>query len=104
MPAIRAPEARARRSRARRPAHGRPAHIISPTEGHAEDFAKELADFLRQKRIDQAYAGLVLVAEPRFLGRLRSNLDKPTAGLVQRELDKNWVRHDDDRIQQLLDE
>lgn len=73
------------------------------SEKHAEHFAKELADFLRQKRNDDAFAGLVLVAEPKVLGRLRDNLDQRTEQLVIDSIDKNWVKQDKQQIEKLLE-
>lgn len=75
---------------------------ITTTEKHAEDFAKELADFLHKARSKDEYNGLVLVAAPRFLGRLRENLDSATAQMVEKEIDKNWAQHDRQQIQKLL--
>lgn len=73
------------------------------SEKHAEHFAKELSHFLQQKRADDAFGGLILVAEPKVLGRLRDNLDQRTAQLVADSIDKNWVKHDMRRIEQLLE-
>lgn len=67
-------------------------------EKHAELFAKELADFLKQARVKGDYAELVLVAEPKVLGRVRDNLDDATAKAVTRTIDKNLTQHDADQI------
>lgn len=75
---------------------------ITTTEKHAQDFAKELAEFLRKKRNRDEFNGLVLVAAPRFLGRLRENLDSDTSQMVEREIDKNWAQHDRRKIVKLL--
>lgn len=69
---------------------------------HAELFAKELADFLRQARVKGDYTELVLVAEPKVLGRVRDNLDAATAEAVARTIDKNLTRHDSDQIREAV--
>lgn len=60
-----------------------------PTERVAQRFAKELGEKLAQGRVQNRYAKLVLVAEPRFLGELRNSLDAPTTALVSATLDKD---------------
>jgi protein required for attachment to host cells len=60
-----------------------------PTVHIAEHFAKRLATLLEEGRTEQRYRRLVLVAEPRFLGLLRSSLPDTTAGLVSATLDKD---------------
>ena len=60
-----------------------------PTTHIAEQFAKQLASLLDEGRTQQRYAQLILVAEPRFLGILRSALPAPTAAMVSATLDKD---------------
>lgn len=72
------------------------------SEKHATRFAKELADYLQHKRADDAFTDLIIVAEPKLLGRLRSHLDQPTTQLVSHSIDKNWAKHDVRQIEQLL--
>lgn len=62
---------------------------VSATEHEAEKFAGELAGDLYKARLDGRFNKLVLVAAPSFLGQLRSALDKTTASLVVKEVDKN---------------
>lgn len=69
---------------------------------HAERFAKELADFLRQARVKGDFSKLVLIAEPKILGRMRDNLDGATAKAVVRTIDKNLTRHDTDQIREAV--
>jgi protein required for attachment to host cells len=45
-------------------------------------FAKQIADTLSKERAAGSYGGLILVAEPHFLGLLRDALDAPTARTV----------------------
>lgn len=55
----------------------------------AEHFAKQLGALLEDGRTEQRYSRLVLVADPRFLGLLRSSLPAQTAALVSATLDKD---------------
>lgn len=61
----------------------------APIERVAQQFAKLLSEKLIKGRTQNRYAKLVLVAEPRFLGELRSALDSPTTALVSATLDKD---------------
>lgn len=72
------------------------------SEKHAEHFAKEMASFLHEKRADDTFSSLVLVGEPKVLGRLRDNLDQRTSQLVTDSIDKNWAKHSAREIQKLL--
>lgn len=74
----------------------------STSEKHAEHFAKELGGFLHQKRDDGEFGDLVLVGEPKVLGRLRANLDQRTAQLVSDSIDKNWAKHSIHQIEKLM--
>lgn len=74
----------------------------STSEKHAEHFAKEVCEYLRGKRDENAFDSLVLVAEPKVLGRLRENMDQRTEQLVADSIDKNWAKHDRRQIEKLL--
>jgi protein required for attachment to host cells len=52
-------------------------------------FAKGLAEMLEQGRVEQAYTRLLLVAPPRFLGRLRAELGVQLGKLVAGSIAKN---------------
>lgn len=54
-------------------------------------FAKHLCDKLDKARAENHFSQLVLVAEPRLLGELRSTMDKHTAALVTATLDKDFA-------------
>lgn len=58
-------------------------HALAPAESShdlvAERFAGQLADHLRHARTEGKLSQLVLVAEPRLLGMLRSALDPVTS-------------------------
>jgi len=60
-----------------------------PTAHVAEQFAKQLSGILDDGRTRQAYGRLVLVAEPRFLGNLRSALSRETASMISATIDKD---------------
>lgn len=61
----------------------------TPAENVADQFAQQLAGIVRDARNLHAYDRLVLVAEPRFLGRLRGALDHATADTVVGSIDKD---------------
>lgn len=75
-----------------------------PTVHVAEQFAKQLAALLDEGRTQQRYVQLVLVAEPRFLGILRSTLAAPTAALVSATLDKDLGNADPRELPRYLQE
>lgn len=62
-----------------------------PHEQLSDQFSKEIATFLDQGRNNHLYERLVLVAEPRFLGYLRQNLNDATKKHVAGSLDKDLV-------------
>ena len=69
----------------------------SPKEQEALRYAKHLAEILDAGRTSHRYAQVVLVAEPRLLGELRSALDPHTAALVSASHSKdlaNLAEHD----------
>jgi protein required for attachment to host cells len=61
----------------------------SPHEHDAKAFARELAESLRQGRMEGRYQRLVLIAEPHFLGLLRQALDDVTGRLVAATVSKD---------------
>jgi protein required for attachment to host cells len=71
-------------------------HAISSEEtAHEHDatvFAREIAEKLRVARHQQRFDRLVLVAEPRFLGRLRAALDEQTEALVDTTVGKDLAQ------------
>lgn len=64
----------------------------SPTEREAQKFGKELAGILNDGRNNNAYDSIVLVAEAKFLGVLRSELDGQVSKLVSQTVEKNLVK------------
>ncbi len=72
-------------------------------EEEKRKFARELADRLRQGRIEGRYDGLILIAPPQFLGELREALDGPTAEKITQTFDKDLVDADEATLRRLLD-
>jgi protein required for attachment to host cells len=66
----------------------------SPHEHSAEDFAKALAAELRVGRTERHVDRIVLVAEPHFLGLIRSELDDATSRLLASNVPKDLVKAD----------
>lgn len=58
----------------------------------AELFATELAGQLDAARKEGRYAGIVLVAPPRFLGSLRQVMNAATLGMVHQSIDKELTQ------------
>lgn len=81
-----------------------PNEATRPKELEAQRFAREIADRLERGRKKGEYRHLVLVAAPRFLGRLRNCLDAETREHVAAEVDKDLTRADGARIAAEVDE
>ena len=76
----------------------------SPHDRVVSDFSRELADKLRQARVQNQFDQLVLVAPPRFLGLLRSSLDGPTSQLVIGTIHKDLASSNEAELIQHLGE
>lgn len=61
----------------------------SPTERVAEEFAKEIVDRLELEKSKNSFENLILIAEPNFLGRLRSAMSKDLQKYVADEIAKD---------------
>jgi protein required for attachment to host cells len=75
----------------------------SPHEQAAEDFARAIAERLSAARTANDLDALVVIAEPRFLGRLRDAFDAHIAALVIATLDKDLVKLDHDALADTID-
>jgi len=75
----------------------------SPHEVEMDDFAQELARRLERDRKKGKFQQLILVAGPRFIGRIHQHLSPATAALVKRELHKNLVHRSEKTIRTHLD-
>lgn len=71
-------------------------------EHAVELFAKQIDRFLDQARKQNRYERLFLLAPPRFLGYLRSNLNKEVEKLVRDGIDKDLSWLDADGIDRFL--
>jgi protein required for attachment to host cells len=76
----------------------------SPHDRVVSDFSRELADKLRQARVQNQFDRLVLVAPPRFLGLLRSSLDGPTSQLIIGTIHKDLATSNEAELIQHLGE
>lgn len=78
--------------------HGEGRHgmeqATEPKEQEAQAFAAEIARRVERARNDGDFDSLVLVAPPKFLGRLRQALSRPARNALVGELDKNLVEAD----------
>lgn len=80
-----------------------PAPQAPTPEKHSEHLARKLGKFLQQSLDVDAFAGVILVAEPSVLDHLQNKLDQRTAQLVIAAIDKNWVEHGTRQIEQLIE-
>ena len=78
-----------------------PDHSAKETE--ARRFADELASNLSQRLHNHDDTGLVLIAAPKFLGRLREKLDGPATEKILFTIDKNLDLNDEAAIKNLVD-
>lgn len=68
----------------------------------ADRFARQLIAILEDGRVHNHYDRLVLIATPRFLGRLRQCMDGPLRGHVVRELGRDMTRDKPETIRTLV--
>jgi protein required for attachment to host cells len=71
-------------------------HAMAPRadwhEQAKEEFAKELADWLRAAHQAKSFDQLVIAAPPKMLGSLRQHLDPKVAQTVAGEIDKDLTK------------
>ncbi len=71
-------------------------HTIAPRitakEKQANEFARGLSGILNEGRVQHHYDRLVLIAAPRFLGRIRATLDPEVAKRVSHTSDKDITK------------
>jgi protein required for attachment to host cells len=86
--------------------HGSHRHALetehSATDHLAEAFAKSLVAKLRTGREGKACDRIILVADPRMLGKLRDEMDAFTAAAADRSLDKDLGNLPDNEVTQYL--
>lgn len=66
-------------------------------------FAKELADKLNEGRVGHRYEQLVMIAAPKFLGRLRAELDPEVTKLLVADAPKELSNAGPDEIRAAVD-
>jgi protein required for attachment to host cells len=72
---------------------------------HAADlFAQKLCALLEKGRTSNKFNEVVLVAGPKFLGKLRSNLTEETQKLVKETLEKDFARVPNNAVSEKLSE
>jgi protein required for attachment to host cells len=75
----------------------------SSAKDHEQDvFAKRVASRVEEGRIAGAIDKLILVAAPRFLGRIRASLSGPSTGLVAHTIDKELTQLPADKLAEHL--
>ena len=83
--------------------HGDGRHAMEqatgPQEQEAQAFATEITRQIDRGQREGNFDSLVLVAPPKFLGRLRSELSKSARNALIGELDKNLVETDTKTIE-----
>lgn len=70
-------------------------------DAEARRFASTLADVLARKR--RAYEGLIVIAAPAFLGKLRRTVNGATGKAVVLSIDKDLVKADPQQIRNEID-
>ena len=83
--------------------HGIEPHT-SVREKVSQEFARELAELLEHGRVNHAFDALVLVAEPRFLGVLRSSIGREVSKLLVGSIGKGVSQSNPDEIRRVLAE
>ena len=83
--------------------HGDGRHAMEqatdPQEREAQAFAREIARQIDRGQREGNFDSLMLVAPPKFLGRLRAELSKSARNALIGELDKNLVETDTKTIE-----
>jgi len=74
-----------------------------PKKREAQDFARELGDFLDAARARGEFTSLSVVADPSFLGFLRDTVKESTLRRIERAVPKNMTRHSAEDIARALD-
>ncbi|SNT19172.1 Protein required for attachment to host cells [Noviherbaspirillum humi] len=63
----------------------------TPDKKAAEIFAKDVAKYLQECYREGRFKHLAVVASPKFLGALRSELDGPVGSTISVEIDKDYT-------------
>jgi protein required for attachment to host cells len=73
-----------------------------PGQHETELFAKTVAHYLEQARVDHRCDRICLIAAPKFLGLLRQSLTKDARNMVFEELDKDISWLDGRKVQEYV--
>jgi protein required for attachment to host cells len=77
-------------------------HEQEARQREAELFAQELMAEVEKLRQKTDLRRIYLVAPPKFLGFLRTNISKPCKALLEEEINKDLVTHDTAKIRSYL--
>jgi protein required for attachment to host cells len=64
---------------------------VEPTEEQADRFARTIAEQLERIRLQNGFDRLTIIADPRFLGRIRAHVSKPVDKIIDREISANMA-------------
>ena len=86
--------------------HGTGRHAMEPRvdwhEQAKEEFAKELAKWLKAAWLADSFGRLVIAAPPRTLGELRRELDPQVAKCISAEIDKDLTHHTPEQVEEQI--
>jgi len=77
-------------------------HETATNDRQADIFAQQLCDEIDKRRQNGSLLRIYLIAAPKFLGLLRSDLSPQCSSLVAGEINKDLVNHDIDDIRSHL--
>jgi protein required for attachment to host cells len=73
-----------------------------PTDRVAQIFAKSISEELERGYNAHLFQNLILVVEPRFLGKIRAALSKQISEIVRRTLNKDLAHVPDSQLSQFI--
>jgi len=77
-----------------------PAH--TPAEQEAEQFAKDISNYLLKAHQEGRFENLVISASPQFLGALRSFMDPHIKALIKTEFNKDYTHSSGQQLREQL--
>jgi protein required for attachment to host cells len=75
---------------------------VFPVEHENELFSRTVTHYLEEGRNQHRYSQLYLIAAPKFLGLIRSNLDKEVQKMVKEELPKDISTYTVQQIEEYI--
>lgn len=79
-------------------AHGSYEPHTDPKENGIQHFSREIAEILNHARAKNEYTKLILIADPRMMGKLLENCDKHVKELIVNEIHKDIVHYTDHEL------